>query len=193
MTAWPRSPNGGPAMCEMVRTRSSGQRTPAYNSWRAARYRTSQATHDSFSIYGGRGIRMCARWRNSFKCFAADMGPRAPDERLDRIDPNDWYRCGHPECADCGPAGLPPNCRWLPASLSSARRRGVWMVRLPVGEISLSRLSRQFGLGRATTRWRALKGQSLEEVLRPTRRTMKEGHRCAATWVRESEAVLFKA
>lgn len=180
-------------MSEPLCTRAQGQRTPTYNSWRTAIGRTTNPLHESFPMYGARGIRMCARWRKSFKCFAADMRPRAPDHRLDRIDPDGWYCCGRADCPDCGPRRLRPNCRWLPASVSSARRRGVWMVRLAEGDISLASVSRQFGLGRSTTRLRALKGQSLEEILRPTKRSITEGHRCPATWVRESGAVLFRA
>jgi hypothetical protein len=38
--------------------------------------RCHNAGNPSFSNYGGRGITVCERWRNSFEDFLADMGPR---------------------------------------------------------------------------------------------------------------------
>lgn len=49
-----------------------------------------------FHNYGGRGIRVCDRWRNSFEAFYADVGPKpAPNLTLDRINNNGHYEPGN--------------------------------------------------------------------------------------------------
>lgn len=71
------------------------------------RCRNPRAT--GFCHYGGRGIRVCARWDN-FATFLADMGPRPSlAHTLDRIDGDGDY--------------TPDNCRWATKDVQLANRR----------------------------------------------------------------------
>lgn len=46
----------------------------------------------SYPNYGGRGITVCDRWRDSFEAFFADMGPRpSPEHSIERLDVNGGY------------------------------------------------------------------------------------------------------
>lgn len=91
---------------------SSGYRhTPEYSSWHGLKQRCLNPTDRAYSNYGGRGITVCARWRESFEAFLEDMGERPKANlSIDRINNDAGYWCGH--CDECSALGRPANCRW---------------------------------------------------------------------------------
>ncbi len=72
-----------------------GRQTGEYRSWLGAKRRCFNPKAHNFKYYGGRGITMCDRWKNSFEAFFKDMGPRPPGTSIDRIDTNGHYEPGN--------------------------------------------------------------------------------------------------
>jgi len=73
---------------------------PEYRSWGCMKSRCYNENSANFHRWGGRGIKVCDRWLNSFENFLADMGLKpSPAHSLDRFPDKD---------GDYGPG----NCRW---------------------------------------------------------------------------------
>ena len=61
--------------------------SPEYETWKAIMKRCHHPRDVRFQHYGGRGIKVCLRWRRSFAAFLADMGHRpSPKHLIARID-----------------------------------------------------------------------------------------------------------
>ena len=63
--------------------------TSEYWCWTGLKQRCLNPKDEKFRIYGARGIKVCDRWRDSYKLFLADMGCKpSPAHSIDRIDNN---------------------------------------------------------------------------------------------------------
>lgn len=84
-------------------------KTRTYIAWVEARKRCHSPQNQRFSYYGGRGILVCDRWRESFELFLADMGECPPGLTLERLDNERGYELG--------------NCVWASKKDQSRNRR----------------------------------------------------------------------
>jgi hypothetical protein len=103
-----------------------GSYTREYQSWAQAKCRCADPNHHAYKDYGGRGIAMCAAWRESFETFRRDMGPRPAGTSIDRINNDGDYE--------------PGNCRWATRSQQqrNKRRRVVTAVSVSPGIVQSS-------------------------------------------------------
>jgi len=80
-------------------TRTS--RSSEYEAWRSMKKRCLNPNYKQWKDYGGRGIKICQEWIDSFDAFLADVGRKPePHLSLDRIDNNGNYEAGNVRWAD---------------------------------------------------------------------------------------------
>jgi hypothetical protein len=78
--------------------------------------RCTNPNDPKYDRYGGRGIKICERWRYSFVNFLEDMGERPKGTTLDRKEVNGDYE--------------PSNCRWATPLEQATNKGSIMMVKV---------------------------------------------------------------
>lgn len=123
-----------------------------YRTWAAMKSRCYNPAAKYFEHYGGRGIKVCDRWRNSYENFLSDMG-RRPSSRhsLDRIN-ND----GNYELA---------NCRWTIQTIQIRNRSISVTFEWNGRRYSQTELAELSGIPFGTLRSRLSRGWPLDRAM----------------------------
>ena len=132
-----------------------GQNTPEYRLWWAMIMRCELKAGPRYDRYGGRGIKVCPRWRESFAAFLEDMGSRpSKAHSIDRINNDGDYE--------------PSNVRWATRAEQNAnktQRKSRYKVQHNGMARSISDLAREAGISTNTMKHRLERGWPLSRAL----------------------------
>lgn len=92
-----------------TRQNASNTHAAELSIWYGMLKRCYNPKNASYKYYGGRGITVCDRWRESFETFLGDMGSRPNGLTLDRINNDGNYE--------------PSNCKWTTLSVQNSNKR----------------------------------------------------------------------
>ena len=127
-----------------------GRKTAAYRIWVGMRKRCENARCKSWPDYGGRGIRVCARWE-SFQAFLADMGEPPPGMSIERMDNDGDYE--------------PGNCRWATRREQHENTRRTRLLSHGGRTQTLASWAREIGVSHSTILTRLRRGWPLDRAL----------------------------
>lgn len=127
-------------------------RPPEYRVWKGIRSRILRPNDPLYVYYGGRGIALCDRWKESFINFLTDMGPRpSPQHSIERRDNNGPY--------------APENCEWAIMLTQANNRRNNRILNFRGEALTMAQWGRRIGIPAATIRARLYDGWSIELIL----------------------------
>ena len=107
--------------------------TPEYKAWRAMKDRCFNPNTKYYSNWGGRGIAVCDRWKNSFQNFFLDMGSRPTAKHsLDRIDNDGNYSV--------------ENCRWATKAEQQNNQRSNRLITIDDVTLTIAQWTKKNGL-----------------------------------------------
>lgn len=137
---------------EVNRTHGRSQSGSEYSSWCAMIQRCHNPNNTRFKDYGGRGIVVCQKWRDSFEAFLADMGPKpSPRHSIDRIKNSLSY--------------APGNCQWSLPHTQMTNRRNSFYIAVGKRKVPLSDLASEYNIPANTLRGRIVAGWPLKRAL----------------------------
>lgn len=123
-----------------------------YTRWQSMKRRCYKEYDSHYKNYGGRGIKVCERWLNSYENFLADMGlPPTIEHQIDRID-NDGDYC-------------PENCRWVSRTENARNRTNNKFITAFGKTMTQSQWAEETGIKRETIAMRMKRGWSAELAL----------------------------
>ncbi len=129
--------------------------TKLYYAWQATKTRCYNKGRLDYKYYGGRGIKVCDRWLNSFENFREDMGSTwKKGLSIDRIDVDGNYE--------------PGNCRWVHVGRQSGNRRSNRLLTFEGKTKTIADWAELLGMSRYTLYYRMNNGWSVKTALTTT-------------------------
>jgi hypothetical protein len=124
-----------------------------YVSWQRMIQRCQNLGYANYHNYGGKGITVCNKWKNSFVSFLEDMKEKPfKNAQLDRINTDGNYE--------------PNNCRWVSCKENSRNRRDNLVIEWNDQKKTLSEWSEILNINKNTLRDRIYSTKwTLEEAM----------------------------
>jgi hypothetical protein len=125
---------------------------PEYNIYNNIIQRCTNHRNTAWHHYGGRGIKVCQRWLDSFEAFYEDMGPRTSAKHsIERLD-NDGHYC-------------PENCVWATKRVQAFNRRSSRLITYQGRTQCLAAWAVEIGIKQVTLGGRIRSGWTVERAL----------------------------
>ena len=136
------------------KTTHGHSQTKTHRIWLGINQRCYDPNHHKYEIYGGRGIKVCDRWRGAgkFENFLADMGECPDGFSIDRHPDNN----GNYE---------PKNCRWATSKQQNRNRRDNKIIDVFGNKMTLAEACERYGVGYQCAYKRIKRGWSIEKTL----------------------------
>jgi len=129
----------------------SAKHRNTYRSWEHMIDRCYNDKHPHYRHYGGRGIIVCERWRESFPAFLEDMGDRPDGLTLERIETDSNYE--------------PGNCKWATFTEQNRNKTSGTELTFNGETMSVTEWAERLGVNRITLFSRIDANWSTERVL----------------------------
>jgi len=131
--------------------------TRAFSIWANMKTRCGNPKATRYKNYGGRGITVCDRWKNSFENFLADMGEPPEGMTLEREDTRGNYE--------------PSNCKWATQKEQQRNRGNNHLITAESKTLCLAEWAEVQKLSRGTIKKRLARGWTPERaVTQPSNR-----------------------
>lgn len=145
----------------LLRTKASTKhgkhKDRVYNIYKGIKQRCYNKNNAAFPHYGGRGILMCDRWKDSFENFYSDMGdPPTDKHQIDRINNEDVYS--------------PENCHWTTADVQSKNKRNTRLITYQGKTQCLKDWSKELGINYLTLCYRIKHNFDMDSLFKETKR-----------------------
>jgi len=138
--------------------------TKTADSYLAMRQRCLNKNSSGWEYYGGRSIKICARWLKSYRAFLKDMGHRPAGFSLGRIDNEKGY--------------YPKNCRWETQEQQVNNTRASRFIEYEGKRLTLSQWAKGSGISTLTLWKRLDRGWLMRDAIsKPTRKTFLRSSR----------------
>lgn len=134
--------------------------TPEYPIWKEIIQRCTNPNHPQYNDYGGRGIKICDEWKDSFETFINDLGKRPEKHTIERRDNNLDYNKS--------------NCYWATRVEQNNNRRNNHLITINGKTQTLFQWCKEYNLNPSTVCTRLRKGLSEQDaILLPLKRKKK--------------------